>query len=46
MRTFLIIQLMLIISLQESGFFKEFTELAFGDRRKIGNFNWARKISI
>ncbi|MES1043189.1 hypothetical protein FOA22_01515 [Heyndrickxia oleronia] len=31
-----------VASLQESGFFEIFKDLAFGEYRKIQNFNWAR----
>lgn len=32
-----------VTSLQESGFFEIFKDLAFGEFRKINNFNWARE---
>lgn len=32
-----------VTSLQESGFFEIFKDLAFGEFRKIRNFNWARE---
>lgn len=32
-----------VISLQESGFFEIFSDLAFGTFRKIQNFDWARE---
>lgn len=32
-----------VVSLQESGFFEIFVDLAFGSNRKIQNFDWARE---
>lgn len=32
-----------VVSLQESGFFEVFVDLAFGNNSKINNFDWARE---